>query len=156
MFHVSKPERRHGAAAVELALLIPLILALLLGTWEAGRLIEVNQILDNAAREGGRRASTGALTNAQVRQEVLDYLQNAGLPVANAVVTVQNLTSPSTDVRDATQMDQIRVAITLPFNDVRWIALYLVTDSTTNITADSVWYSVKDKDYPSLADPPIE
>lgn len=46
--------RRRGVAAVEAAVLLPLALMLMLGTWEVGRMVEVGQILNNAAREGGR------------------------------------------------------------------------------------------------------
>ena len=73
--------RRRGTAAVEAAVLLPLALMLMLGTWEVGRMVEVSQILNNAAREGGRSASTGQNTNSQVQQTVLNYLTNAGLPV---------------------------------------------------------------------------
>ena len=52
---------RRGVAAVEAALLLPLALLLMLGTWEVGRMVEVSQILNNAAREGGRSASTGSV-----------------------------------------------------------------------------------------------
>jgi Flp pilus assembly protein TadG len=64
------PHRGHrrGIAAVELALLLPFLLMLLLGTWEVGRMLQIQQSLTNAAREGGRQASTGLLTNSQVEQ----------------------------------------------------------------------------------------
>jgi ABC-2 type transport system ATP-binding protein len=45
---------RRGVAVVELAVLLPFLLVVLLGIWEVGRLIEVQQILNNAAREGAR------------------------------------------------------------------------------------------------------
>ena len=81
---------RRGVAAVEAALLLPVALILMLGTWEIGRMVEVEQILNNAAREGGRAASGGQDTNSQVQQVVLNYLQNAGLPSASATVTVSD------------------------------------------------------------------
>lgn len=146
---------RRGAAAVELALLLPLILILLLGMWEVGRMIEMQQLLTNAAREGGRQASTGNLTNAQTAQVVRDYLSNAGVPITNLTVTVTNLTS-GTDVSAAAQLDQLSVTVTLPCADVRWVALnYLITPMGT-LKYQSVWCSVKDKDYPSPQDPPID
>ena len=61
---------RRGVAAVEAALLLPLALMLMLGTWEVGRMVQVGQILENAAREGGRSAATGQNTNSQVQQTV--------------------------------------------------------------------------------------
>ena len=47
-------------AAVEFAMILPVILTLLLGIWEVGRMIEIQQILYNAAREGGRQAAYGS------------------------------------------------------------------------------------------------
>ena len=63
-------------------------LILMLGTWEVGHMVEVEQILNNAVREGGRCASTGLNTNSEVQQTVLNYLQNSGLPSTSATVTV--------------------------------------------------------------------
>jgi Flp pilus assembly protein TadG len=154
MIRVRKPDRQRGAAAVELALLIPLILALLLGTWETGRLIEVNQILDNAAREGARQASTGQLTNSQVQQVVVNYLQHAGLPTQNVVVTVTNLTAPGTDALNATQLDQLQVHVRIPFSDVRWSALSLFAGASTQINAEATWFCLKDQNYPTTVTSP--
>jgi Flp pilus assembly protein TadG len=149
-----KAQPRRGAAAVELAMLSPLLVALLLGVWEVGRLIQVNQILSNAAREGGRQASTGLLSNSQVQTVVLQYLQRAGLPTANATVTVTNVTSSSRDATAAQQLDQFRVTVTVPVADIKWVALSLVTTSSSNLSATTVWYSLRDQDYPGTITPP--
>lgn len=147
---------RQGTAVVEVALLLPLIVILLIGTWEVGRMIEVQQTLSNAAREGGRQASIGQLTNSEVQQVVLAYLQQAGIPTGNAVVTVSDVTSPATDVRNATQLDQLRVTVSIPFGDVQWLALNHFAPAGSRLDAQSLWYSVKDRDYPSPSDPAIE
>ena len=91
--------RRRGVAAVEAAVLLPLALMLMLGTWEVGRMVEVSQILNNAAREGGRSASTGQYTNSQVQQTVLNYLMNAGLPSASATVRLSAGFVPKCEAR---------------------------------------------------------
>jgi len=61
---------------------------------EIGRYIEVFQLLDAAAREGARQASTGQMTNAQVIAAVTGCVQAAGLPTAQLTVTVADLTNP--------------------------------------------------------------
>src|SRR5262249_3227792 len=98
-----RPGPRRGAAAVELALLLPFLLALLLGVWEVGRLIQINQVLSNAAREGARQASTGEKTNDQVKLAVCQYLKNGGLndhtPDRASSVTPTDLNNPRTDAR---------------------------------------------------------
>src|SRR5262249_21022107 len=92
---------RRATAAVELALTLPLILWLLIGLWEVGRIVEVQQFLFNAAREGARQAATGQYTNAQVQQIALNYLKiglndSSGSMTQNATATVVNLSAPGT------------------------------------------------------------
>jgi hypothetical protein len=56
--------KRHGIAAVELAVLMVPILVLFLCVIELGRLIQADQVVTNAAREGARMAAQGV--NVQV------------------------------------------------------------------------------------------
>jgi Flp pilus assembly protein TadG len=138
--------KRRGAALVEFALLIPVLLTLLLGIWELGRMVETQQIISNAAREGGRMASTGNLTNDQVITGVRNYLLTSGLPAAvgnNATITVANKTS-NLDAASANQEDQMHVTVTVNYNDVRWTALNLIAGPNTTISAAADWYSTAD------------
>jgi Flp pilus assembly protein TadG len=151
--HRPKRSCRRGAAVVEFALLLPVLMTLLVGAWEGGRLIEINQILSNAAREGARQAASGQANSTQVQQTVLQYLQDAGLPATNAVVTVSDLTH-SGDPSNATQMDQLKVSVSIPFKDVRWSTLVLVTSPSTTVSAQSVWISTKDQVYPTTTTSP--
>jgi Flp pilus assembly protein TadG len=152
---------RNGAAAVELAVLMPPILILLMGIWEVGRMVEIQQILANAAREGARQAATGQLTNAQVQTVVQNYLTVAGVPTTHLNMTgsggpqmVTDLTNPSYDVSAATYLDQIQVVVQIPFSDVRWSVLSLITTSSTTLTSTVTFYSMVDKGYPSPPEPP--
>ena len=66
---------------------LPLLLILMLGVWEVGRMIQVQQILVNAAREGAgwpAAATSMALRSrdAMVQQACRDYMTSAGLPTA--------------------------------------------------------------------------
>ena len=54
-------QRERGAAAVEFALVVPLLLLLLFGIVDFGFLLNRNTVLANAAREGVRAASLGAI-----------------------------------------------------------------------------------------------
>src|SRR5262249_27198087 len=86
-------ERRHGSAAVEFAVTALFLVPLLVGLWEVGRLVEVQQLLANAAREGGRQASTGNVNAAGVQATVVSYLTRNNIPCSTSNVTVTNLTS---------------------------------------------------------------
>ena len=147
---------RHGAALVELALLLPLAMTLLLGVWEVGRMIEVQQAVSNAAREGGRQAATGTRTVSQVQQAVLNSLANSGLSTTGATVTVTNVSSPGTDPTNATQLHRLRVDVAVPFANVRWIALDLFVAPGSNISSSAEWYSLRDIPLTVAATMPIE
>lgn len=149
-------EHRDGAAAVELALLVAfLLIPLLLGVLEVGRLIDIQQILSNAAREGARQAATGLVKTDEVEQVVYTYLTNSGIAIDNVSVQVSNCTRGG-DVANAEQLDQLHVSVVLPFANVRWIALDYFTAADSTLTAEAYWFSLKDKEYPSPSDPPIE
>lgn len=141
---------RRGVAAVELAITLPFLLVLLIGIWEVGRMIEVKQVIGNAAREGGRMASRGTLTNAEVLAGVRQYLQNAGLNTANVTCTVVKLDSAGASVPvemndpSVIQLDKIRVSVTIPFRDVRWLALNYFMPESSTITSTVMWQSVRD------------
>jgi Flp pilus assembly protein TadG len=148
-----RPKRRRtlrrGAAVVEAAATLPVILTLLIGILEVGRMVNVQITLNNAAREGSRQAAAGVMTSSQVQQVVLNYLTQAGVPTTSATVTVNDLTSPGTDPSAALENDQLQVSVTLPYSAVRWCAASLVTNSSTQLTASAIWYSARAQPYPS-------
>ena len=135
---------RRGAVAVEAAVCLTVLIILLLGLWEVGRLIHVNQIMNNAAREGARLAAGGyvnsvPVTSAQVKQAVRDYLTSAGLPSAAVTGATINLTcqaSPTwTDPSAALPLDKFAVSITIPsgaaFNSLKWTLLSAIVGPTS-------------------------
>ena len=81
------PKSRRGIAAAEAAVIMPLLVITMFGVWEVGRMIQVNQVVVNSAREGARLAA-GAyvngtpVTSAMVTQAVRDYMCASGLPAA--------------------------------------------------------------------------
>jgi Flp pilus assembly protein TadG len=140
--------RRPGVAAVELAILLPLILLpVMFGLWEIGRLVQIQQIVANSVREGARAASTGEYTNSQVKTVVTNYLTNAGISTTGVTPTVTNVTrggdvsSPTLNLGGTVkQLDSLQVSVSVPFSNVRWIALnYFVSSGTTlDATANTV------------------
>ena len=79
---------RPGAAAVEFALVAPLLVMLVLGMIEFGRMMMVEQILTNAAREGARKAVLPGVTKTQVESAVDSYLQNSSVSGQSRTVSL--------------------------------------------------------------------
>jgi Flp pilus assembly protein TadG len=69
--------RRHGGSAVEYAACLPLLLMILAGLWEVGRITEVQEVMWNSAREAARDASLGEDNLQAVATNLLIYLQGA-------------------------------------------------------------------------------
>lgn len=102
---------------------LPVLIVLMFGIWEVGRLIQVKQILTNAAREGARTAS-GAYINGTpvtvntVQTAVRNYMTSAGLPtaaVSGATIQLVNQSQNSwTNPSDALPLDSFDVNVTIP------------------------------------------
>ena len=87
---------RRGTATVEFAVIAPIFLILVLGTWEMGTAVRASNNLTAAVREGGRLASmdfTGSLApnqtaNQKVVQDIRAFLNASGLPGSQATITI--------------------------------------------------------------------
>jgi Flp pilus assembly protein TadG len=137
-------KRRHGVATVEFAVVIIPLMIILFGVWEVGRMLEVQQLLTNAAREGGRAASTGTNTIAQIKTVVEQYLAVNQIVATDSDVTVANLTSGK-DPNQSDQMDHLRVTVTVKWSDVQWTPVSLLElTGVDKLQGSSDWYSMRD------------
>jgi len=81
--------RERGAALLEAAIVVPIILLISVGIFEFGRAYQTWQVLTNASREGARLAVLDGPTDADVRARVNDYLTGGGLTsLADANIVV--------------------------------------------------------------------
>ena len=125
---------RRGVVAVEAAVVLTILVPMMLGVWEVGRIVEMSRILQDAASEGARIAAGGysngtTVTVAVVQTTVQNYLTAAGFPsaaVSGAQISVTNLSSdPWTDPCNALPLDPFSVTVTIPsgaaFNSLFWI-----------------------------------
>ncbi len=107
---MARAAAERGAAAVEFALVLPVLLLLVLGAIDWGYFFFVQQVVTNAAREAARvgsltpydPANTAADAAAQHEAETVAtaYIQNAGLL--------------GTPVVDVTSAASIRVVVSYP------------------------------------------
>jgi Flp pilus assembly protein TadG len=77
-----------GAAAVEFALVVPLLFLLVFGMIDFGWAINRYTVLNNATREGVRLASLGA-DSSEITASVTGSLEDAGLDAAAVVVDLR-------------------------------------------------------------------
>ncbi len=149
---------RSAIAAVELAAIVPFLFIVLVGIWEVGRLIQVQEILDNAAREGARLAAQGLIINKEgeptqihvntgspnVEASVRNYLREAGIKTDNLSVTFQFVTGDSSKTQpfEADKGQRYRIKISIPFENVRWTLLGLINKET--LSAEVEWESLVD------------
>jgi Flp pilus assembly protein TadG len=161
MTHHHRPPRQRGAsAAVEFALVLPVLVTLMIGLWEVGRIIQLQQILSNSAREGARVAAqsqtinlTGTPTQIQVSTgtpcvltTVLQYLQQANLNLTASDVTVDfafvtgdtTLTQPY----QGSKGQIFRITVTIPLSTLQWSALKL--SGVTQLQATVFWACLTD------------
>jgi Flp pilus assembly protein TadG len=110
-----KSER--GAALIEAAVTIPLILLISVAIFEFGRAFETWQIMTNAAREGARVAVLPGATATAVTTRVKDYLLVGMTSTEVAKINVQLQTGQTISLSpDGTvTASASRVLVTYPF-----------------------------------------
>lgn len=125
-----QPGSRSGASAVEFAVVAPVFFLVVLGIIEFGRMVMVQQVITNAAREGARIAVLDGSTTVKVTQRVNDYLSAARL--AGATINV----SPSPP-SSAKYDEPVSVEVRIPFSAVSALARPFMSKATV-LTANSV------------------
>lgn len=118
--------QRRGVAAVEMAIVLPILLLALVGIIEFGRAVMVQQIITNAAREGARRGVSSQSTADFIRTRyVIPYVSRAlyggtgeyptDIGTGNVQVSMTTETaSPNAD----TIKGLITVTVAVPYDEV--------------------------------------
>jgi Flp pilus assembly protein TadG len=141
----NKTKLRFGAAAVEFAISLPLLMAVFMGVLESGRLMSALEIVVNAAREGAPLAVLGGSTigtststgSSEVNYRVREYFNSGGLSTSSATITVTDLdNSTITDLPQASTGDRIQVTVSVPFASVAWCTPWFF--GSAKLTATSV------------------
>ncbi|MDI9232885.1 TadE/TadG family type IV pilus assembly protein [Limnohabitans lacus] len=91
-------QAQQGAAAVEFALILPILLLVFFGMIELSLALYDKAILTNASREGARAGivlSSPKLTDAQIRTVVLNYTNGA-------LISLGSTTAPTVTIEQST------------------------------------------------------
>ena len=144
---------------MELAVVLPFLVLLLIGVWEIGRLIQLQQIMNSAARNGARIASQATILTTSgsnvdisvntgtpnVTSAITQYLQAAGIQNLNGLqINFQflngntSLTQPYQGVKN----QQFQIQVTLPYANLRWTDLTLINPTT--LSGVCVWQLMVD------------
>jgi Flp pilus assembly protein TadG len=102
-----------GAAILEMALTLPLMLFLSIGMVEFGRAYQTWQVLTNAAREGARIAVLPGTDDASVTTRVLTYLADG--QITNSSTAIVNITRNNTIAIGTGTATASRVTVNYPF-----------------------------------------
>jgi Flp pilus assembly protein TadG len=145
------PSRR-AAVAVEAAVVLPMVVLLMAGIWEVGRMIEMSRTMQDAVRQGARLAAGGVsqgtpVTRSMVQTEVQNYLTAAGIPsaVANGATVTLSTTCSWTDPCNANPLDPFTVSATI--SGTGFTSLYWVPSNITGVSQLSAtvnWMSNND------------
>ena len=116
----SRLRREDGAALIETAFTLPIMLLVCVGILEFGRAYQTWQVITNAAREGARVAVLPAYADNSVAARVRTYLKNGGLPAAIVDDTTKTkvlitATTIPVDVGGATTAPAARIVVEYPF-----------------------------------------
>lgn len=109
--------REKGAAVVEFAVVLPILLAFLFGILEFGRVMMVNHTLNNAARAGARIAALPGADNSSVLDAINEELSGCGLSYDDCVF------DPA-DVSTADRDDPITVTVRVNYESIGFVTGY--------------------------------
>ena len=149
----ASPARRRAAAAVEFAVVVPLLLMFLLGIVEYGRLLMAAQITTNGSREGARYAVQADVTPDEVSAYTRTYLAQAGIP-ASAIASVATESQVSSNDPGYTAQNQgwvaatnlsglkagtaVRVRVVLNFDQASWLPTTVFVSRGSQLTGTTV------------------
>ena len=108
-----RTSRSRGAALIEFALVLPIVVGLTFGVIDLGRAFFVRNVVEQAAREGSRKLALG-FDQSVIRTDIKTIVAAAGVDTTIANNVVITFTDPWPDVAGT----QVRTEVTAQFN---WI-----------------------------------
>lgn len=117
--------RRRGAAVVELAVVTPLLLTMLFGIMEFGRVFMVSETLNTAAREACRVGILQGSDTSDVQDRFMAAVAPLGSAVSVDMLTVQEV------VPDGADYTVVNVTVNVPYENVSLFGDLLGLDTTT-------------------------
>lgn len=130
-----RADTQRGAALVEMALVLPLLLMLLLGIFAAARGWQVHNVLDHAAREAARYGATLDPWNGAAAQGVAAAeIQAASIPTGPLQWCVEQGATPCGN-GEIPDTEQVAVQITYPDYELNFLFFSVTVDLQSNAFA---------------------
>ena len=128
---------RRGAIAVEAALLMPFLAAMLLGITEIGQVQRAQSYVSEAAYAGCTTGSLPGGSNAGVISDVQNILTACKMTATSAVITITVNDLPA-DVSTAKRNDKIKVTVSVPISAISWTGTHCFVPSNSSVTKSMV------------------
>jgi len=129
--HDIRQQDRKGVAAVECAIILPIMMALVLGLIELGTALRASTIMQSSVREAGRLASMdwryvvedGETPNAKVERDIRNFVTASGLPGDDLIVSIEFAEGDSAgaefDISDSdNELQLMLIEVELPYASI--------------------------------------
>ena len=134
---------RKGAALMECAIMLPVLMMMVLGTLEIGSALRASTILQSACREAGRLTAMdwryitheNQTPNQKVIQDLKNFVTAAGLRGGDSTVTITHAdgarAGQTFDLADTdNDLQFVKVEVTLPYSSVSVFPLTYLAGKT--------------------------
>jgi Flp pilus assembly protein TadG len=134
---------RRGAAAVEFAIVAPVLLLLIFGAIDLGRTIMVLDLLSHAARIGCRVGALPGNGNNQIKNAVSVALTDSGItgapdPAIDVLPQGSSTWVSPGDAGTASSGDAVRVTVSVPYSQVTWVTFNWFMGPSATLSSDVV------------------
>jgi Flp pilus assembly protein TadG len=109
--------RQSGQGLVEMALILPVLLLLILGTVECFRAFNLKHVITDAVREGARHAvvQDPSISADSVEGAILWALGSASIPAASTTISFDTVPPPLGHWRETGAMQTVTVSVPYRF-----------------------------------------
>ncbi len=107
---------RRAAAVVEMAVVTPILLTMLFGVIEFGRVFMVQETITNSAREACRVAILQGSTDDEIEARFAEAMTATGLTITDGMLTIGHAT---------TENPIVTIQVAVPYSDVTLVGDYL-------------------------------
>jgi Flp pilus assembly protein TadG len=105
---------------LEMAIILPVLLLLLLGILEMGRVVMIYQIATNATREAARQAVVPGATDSGVLSTCNTYLDRGGISSTGRTVQILNGGGSSSSLAAIGSHQPVTIRVQIPFSENTW------------------------------------